>query len=417
MMKNKYLPAIKSAYLSNQIVVQFFSITIPVILKAHQGSAITLPLFASLSLVWCLRFAVVPWFLVFLNGSNQLQKIVHVIFYIRIIIVILLCIAAFFIYHWGRHQSNETILFISGLTICFLSGIERGLIDTIAMLVTSGIKNKGSISISLYEAFGVLLASTLSGGIFLAFSEYYTVPVTLLIIALLLIVFLIPLLRKTAPILKCNQHLAVKDSITINNTLNSKRSLRLIHIVYYTLIITFGWMGMSLAYRISQPLLLAQGISLSWIGYATGCIGAILLIIVAVCQSLYSIRRRMLRHLDVLSGSLSIVSVILLGMASIIHEPLLTILGFLMLKAGYFFFSVFMTNTIIVTGSISGSIKTMVFISGISYLISHFAIILILYLTTNNSNNYTEVCFISITLVTASVIGEYIFKGVITNLK
>ncbi|WP_406807378.1 hypothetical protein [Burkholderia semiarida] len=401
-MQGRYINSVKAAYLGNQIAVQFFSMAVPVILKARHASVVTLPMFASLSLMWCLRCAIVPPLLRFIAKTAPLRRSVALLLCMRVAIVAIFIGTALVTISISSFADLERILFVAGVAVCLLSGIERGLIDASAMLEARAHAQLECARASLYEAFGVLLASTLTGGVLLALCARYGIPSVLLTTAALLAALAMPICVD----MSIGSHRPGDgESSAPIPALSDTRRLGTLETGYYVVVIALGWLGIDLAFRVTQPLLLSQGVTLARVGLSTVGIGIAVLCILAAGQIVPALRIFTCRHLESISGLLSALSVVLLTGASVSGNPLVTVAGFMALKCGYFFFSAFATDTVIETGSTTGSIGAMVCASGLSYLASHFAVVPILYWTTSHFSGYTVACGTSVLFVTSCMIG------------
>ena len=340
---------------------------------------------------------------------------VHILLATRLILVVLFLLAALVTLFTVGVAKLEALLLGAGVIVCVLAGIERGFLDAASVLSARFQTHPAAGRIPVYEAAGVVIGATLSSGLLLAISAQFGVAVCFAVTGGLIALLTVPVFAGTVSI---TDEMLGRDPIA--GTAVGKRGapggpIRRgrpggLQLVSALLTLTLGWLGIDLAYRVAQPLLLRQGVPLAWVGVATSGAGIVLLLCFGAAQILARYHNTDRWRSEWTSRVLPMAAVALLCLASATDRPALTVIGLLSLQAGYFFFSVFVTDLAIRYGSTFGSAEPTVFISGASYVLAHFSLcraaslVPLLYWTTSCCGGFTVTCLVALTLLVLCVI-------------
>lgn len=408
----RYDRVVRFSYLGNLIAVHFFTLAAPVILKANRAPTGTLSLFASLSLLWSFRAAIVPPLMRYLGVNENPPRAIQVLLVTRPIVAAVFLICAALSPFIDSVERLETLMLGAGALVCLLAGVERGFLDAAAVLASKPDTATRTERFPVYEAAGVIIGSTLSSGLVIAISAELGVAVCFALIGSLVILITVPVLS---------------DIVSIRNRAADERSrsapARRIRVSagrmipwparnHAEFVLTFsmlvlGWLGIDLAYRCTQPLMLRQGVPLRWVGFATIGTGLVLLAIFAITQLAIRSRTRTDRPWAMLSYVVPAAATVLLCVASLTGEPSITVAGLIALQIGYFFFSIFATDLTIVYGRDAGSAEATVLLSGAAYVTAHILVPPILYLTTEWCDGFTMTCIVASALVVICTLARF----------
>ncbi|WP_215761894.1 hypothetical protein [Acetobacter sp. P1H12_c] len=385
-----FAQAIRLAYLGNLVAVLFLSSAAPVILKAHNAPRGTLPLFATLPLFWSMRAVIVPPVLRYADAKRWAIQPLLLLCVLRAAVVVIFLALAASLPLMSTIAMIRTVLLGAGMVVCLLCGIERGVLDAGAVLLSGAGSRPERERFSHYEAVGAIAGSTLSSGMSIGLNAWLGLPACCAVMAGLVALLTLPVWHSTATAKRISSPRALSASLPSGpKTRLSRRDDKRTRFALLLLALVSGWLGLDLAYRVVQTLLLRQGLSLGWVGVVTVAVGIALLLLFAATQAFArQPGGRSERWPQTAGAWLPVGAILVLLAASVTGRPAVTIAGFLCLQAGYFFFSGFVTHLIILYGRESERAASAVFLSGASYFVAHFLVVPVLALTTSGTKGF-----------------------------
>ncbi|MBS1087262.1 hypothetical protein [Gluconobacter sphaericus] len=393
-----YARSIQTAWLGNQLAVQFFVLAAPTILKSHRAHTGTLALFASLSLLWCLRGVVVPALLAILPRKNRQFQLLWLILLSRLAIILLFVILALYSIDVMEAEALKKLLFTSGVFICTISGLERGFLEVASVFAANTQQKTSALRLALAESTGIVLAWVFCNGVVLPAEDYFGTFASAFVAAILIGGFSVPLfltILRRSNVQSTHDHEEglshAQPNIDAHKQENSHHNSRT-WVWWQTLelafVLIFGWLGMDLAWRISQPLLVHQGITLTSTGVVGVCMNGLLLILSALVwrrtEKLSDKEISFRRACEILG----LFAVSMLSVAGFLGGTIYAIIGYMVLQFSYFCFTIFTMELLIRCGQTLKAPSIIVSVTSIAYSTAHAAVIPILYFSSHVMHAY-----------------------------
>lgn len=404
-----FAQAIRFAYLGNLVAVLFLSSAAPVILKAQNAPRGTLPLFATLPLFWSMRAVIVPPVLRYARAKQWAMRPLLLLCVLRAAVVSIFLALAASLPLMSTIAMIRTALLGAGMAVCLLCGIERGILDAGAVLLSGAGSWPERERFSHYEAAGALAGSTLASGMSIGLSAWLGLPACCAVMAGLVALITLPLWRSAATAKRISSPRSIPASFPNGPKARLlRRDDKRTRFALLLPTLVSGWLGLDLAYRVVQTLLLRQGLSLDWVGAVSVGVGIALLLLFAATQAFAcQPGGRSERWQQVAGAWLPVGAILVLLAASVTGRPALTIVGFLCLQAGYFLFSGFATHLIILYGRESERAASAVFLSGASYFLAHILVVPVLALTTSGTKGFVTTYAVATGCVILCVLIRY----------
>ncbi|WP_241288128.1 hypothetical protein [Burkholderia stabilis] len=385
---------LQTAWLGDQFGVQFFVLATPTFLKARHAPPGTLALFASLSLLWCLRGVLVPPLLGLLPVRMRVERLLHLVLVSRCVMLVHFLVLAAALSGVTDVARLERLLFLSGIVICTLSGVERGLLES-ASVLTADARSRGSaLHLALSGSTGVVLAWIVCNGVVLPVEDRFGIAAAAVMMSLAIALLSVPLLSTAVRVADAQARELDQVALPMGDGGADRRAWHggapevLKRTARLTLVLMVGWIGMDLAWRIAQPLMTSQGMTLTSIG-AVGAFTSCGLLALAALAWLRA-GKRMRRRIGFKSAceTLALFAVCALAITGFRGGAAYAMVGYTALQIGYFCFNVFTTEFLIRYGQMFESPGGVVSAAAVAYFCAHFAVVPILYFASQVPHGY-----------------------------
>lgn len=399
-----YTLSVQSAWFGNQLAVQFFVLSAPTILKARHAPEGTLALFASLSLLWCLRGVAIPPLIALLPREKLPIMLMGLVLIFRFIIISVFIILSLISIHMTDVNSLRYLLLFCGAIVCTISGFERGLLEAASVLASDFSHRSNALHISLSASTGIVLAWLICNGLILPSADIFGITAAIMITTIAVFGFSLPVLlsmlgKLAEPVRKGHYFTSNLTRRAMPLKLNCPERAPfappLTSTIKLTLVLTFGWISMDLAWRIAQPLMVQEGVTLTTAGIV-GFGSSILLLTFSVFIWLGATNKpeagSKLRKKTEFFGA---VGIFLLSTSGFSGGITFAISGYVILQLAYFCFNLFTTEFLISHGYQHQSPGMIVSASAIAYFAAHLLVVPILYFSSWIPHSYGVIAVIS----------------------